>query len=71
MPEPDEPNEITVPDEVADAGHPVGSHIDACFVVFDEALAYGQGVLEGTRPASSSSPSSTRSARCAASRWWA
>jgi hypothetical protein len=48
VPSPDEPNEITVPVDMADAGHPVGSHIDVCFVDFDEALAYGQGVLEGT-----------------------
>ena len=45
---PTQPNEITVPDEMADAGHPVGSQIDVCFVDFDEALAFGQGVLEGT-----------------------
>ena len=46
-PDPSNPDEIVVPDDAVEE-HPLGSRLDACFVDYEEALAYGHGVLEGT-----------------------
>jgi hypothetical protein len=48
IPAPDATDELMVPEDMRDRGFPVGSGHAFCVVDFGEALAFGQGVLEGT-----------------------
>ena len=48
LPAPGAADEVMVPEDMRDRGFPIGSAHDFCLVDFGEALAFGQGVVEGT-----------------------
>ena len=51
LPAPDASDELLVPEDMRDRGFPVGSTHDFCMVDFEEAVAFGQGVVDGTATA--------------------
>ncbi|MFL6206268.1 MAG: ABC transporter permease [Acidimicrobiales bacterium] len=48
IPDPDAPDEIVVPEALREHGYGVGRTVDVCFVDYGKAIAFGEGVLEGT-----------------------
>jgi hypothetical protein len=48
MPDPDRPYEIIVNEAMRDQGYGLDHDVHVCLVDFGEAVAFGQGVLEGT-----------------------